>query len=142
MTDRKKNLIVTSGGKNVAPAPIENELVLSPYINQVMLVGDRRKFIGALIVPEFEKLRKYAARIGFSSATDSQLVKHPEVIGLYTREIAERSGDFARFEQVKKFVLLDRELTIEAGELTPTLKIRRKVVEEKYADSIDGLYSA
>lgn len=140
ITDRKKNLIVTSLGKNVAPQPIENLLVTNKYIEQIMLIGDKRKFISALIVPNFENINRYTKEIGLAYANNTELVNAPEVYKLIENEIESISTDLANFEKVKKFTLLDRELTIDNGELTPTLKIKRNVVEKKFKDLIDKMY--
>jgi len=140
ITDRKKNIIVTSGGKNVAPQPMENVLVASKWIEQVLVVGDKRKFISALIVPAFENLEKWASEKGLSWKTREELVNLRETNELYERVIEESMEGFSQFEKVKKFRLMSREFTIEEGELTPSLKIRRQVVEKKYKDIIDEMY--
>lgn len=140
VTDRKKNLIVTSGGKNVAPQPIEGALINSPFIEQILLIGDKRKFISALVVPNFENLTGWANKHNLYFDTQDELIRLSEVEDLIQEEIDQRNEDFARYEQVKKFRLLPKEFTIEEGELTPTLKIKRKVVEEEYQDVIDSMY--
>ncbi len=141
ITDRKKELIVTSGGKNVAPAPIENQLKAIKYVSQAVLIGDKRKFISALIVPDFEALQKWADRNSISYASIPELLKNEKVIELYHRKIDAVNKDLARYEQVKKFALLQEEMTLETGELTPTLKVKRRVVDEKHKDLIDSLYA-
>ena len=140
ITDRKKNILVTSGGKNIAPAPIENLLITSPLIDQVMVIGDKRKFLSALLVPNFEALQNYAGEQNISFENDKELVNHSKIHQYVANEVERISADLARFEQVKAFRLMPQPFTIEAGELTPTLKIKRKVVEEKYADMIDSMY--
>jgi len=140
VTDRKKNLIVTSGGKNVAPQPIEGALINSPFIEQILLIGDKRKFISALVVPNFDNLKDWANKHNLYYDTQEELIRLPEVEDLIREEIDQRNQDFARYEQVKKFKLLPREFTIGEGELTPTLKIKRKVVEEEHRDLIDSMY--
>jgi long-chain acyl-CoA synthetase len=140
ITDRKKHLFVSSGGKNIAPQPIENLFLTSKYIEQFMLIGDRRMFCSALIVPDFEALKSYAQAKGISAAHDKDLVAHPEINSLIQTDIEQIQKDLANFERVRKFVLLEKPLTIEAGEITPSLKIRRKIVEEKYAHLIDEMY--
>jgi len=141
ITDRKKNIIVTSGGKNIAPAPIENLLLTSPLIDQVIVIGDRRKFLSALIVPNFEALQTYAGEQNISVEDDKELVNHPKIHQYVASEAERLSANLARYEQVKAFRLMLAPFTIEAGELTPTLKIKRKVVEEKHADLIDSMYA-
>ncbi|MBN1352355.1 long-chain fatty acid--CoA ligase [candidate division KSB1 bacterium] len=140
ITDRKKNLIVTSGGKNVAPQPMENALLTSQYIQQVMILGDSKKFISALIVPDFGMLEKYANEHNIPYSNMDDLVSKDEIYRVVEKEVDRLLVNFARFEKVKKFLLLSKEFTIEDGELTPTLKVKRKVVLDKYKDQIDKLY--
>ncbi len=141
ITDRKKELIVTSGGKNVAPQPIENALKASKYITQAVLIGDKRKYISALIVPDFEVLTKWAERNGIEFSSNEDLIEKQLVKDLIQREIEKVNHDLARYEQVKKFALLPHELSQEGGELTPTLKVKRRIVNEKYKEIIDSLYA-
>lgn len=140
ITDRKKDLIVTSGGKNVAPQPIEMRLKRDPLVAEAVLVGDRRKFVAALIVPNFPLLE---ARLGLQSRppTDrAALVARPDVRALY-RDIVDRvNRELAQFEQIKQFALVPAEFTVAGGELTPTMKVRRRIVEERYRDLIEQLY--
>ncbi|NOY22392.1 MAG: long-chain fatty acid--CoA ligase, partial [Acidobacteria bacterium] len=112
ITDRKKELIVTSGGKNVAPAPIENKLKTITYVTQAVLIGDKRKFISAIIVPEFEALKKWAGRNNVTFSSVPELLKNEKIMGLYQRKIDEINKDLARYEQVKKFALLEEEMTL------------------------------
>jgi long-chain acyl-CoA synthetase len=140
ITDRKKNILVTSGGKNIAPAPIENLLLTSPLIDQVMVIGDKRKFLSALIVPNFEVLQSYSQEQNIPFKNNEELVTNQKINQYVTNEVERLSADLARFEQVRAFRLLSRAFTIEEGELTPTLKIKRKVVEEKFADIINSMY--
>ena len=140
ITDRKKNIIVTSGGKNIAPAPIENTMLTSPLIEQIMIIGDRRKFLSALIVPNFEMIQSYADEQGIGFNNNDDLVQNPKIIQYLANEIERLSTNLARFEQIKAFRLLPRLFTIEEGELTPTLKIKRKVVENKYVELIESMY--
>ena len=137
ITDRKKNILVTAGGKNIAPAPIECLLILSPLIEQVLLIGDRRKFISALIVPDFINL---PSAVGEENSSNEELVKSPAALKIIEEEIERHSVDLSNFEKVKQFILLPRLLTIEEGEITPSLKIKRKVVLEKFAGQIDAMY--
>jgi long-chain acyl-CoA synthetase len=140
ITDRKKNLIVTSGGKNVAPQPMENVLVTSKWIEQILAIGDKRKFVSALIVPSFPNLEVWAKEQELQWNTRDELIELPKVKELYERVIGESMEGFAQFEKVKKFILLPKEFTIESGELTPSLKIRRNIVVNRYKEIIDKLY--
>jgi len=140
ITDRKKNIIVTSIGKNIAPQPIENALSMSRYINQVIMIGDKRKYLSALIMPEYSNLQDYAKIYDIAYKNKEELISHEKVRELYQSEINRLLSDFSDFEQIKKFKIMNGEFTIENGELTPTLKIKRKYVEEKYAGIIDDLY--
>ena len=140
ITDRKKDLIVTSGGKNVAPQPIENLLKLSPYVTNAVVLGDRRRFISALVVPNFDKLKEYAGTNDIPFETNSDLTRSEQVLNFMEREIDRITPNLAFYEKVKKIALLDRDFEIEEGEMTPTLKVKRNIVEEKYKDIIDALY--
>jgi long-chain acyl-CoA synthetase len=141
ITDRKKDIIVTAGGKNVAPQPIEGRLKSNRWVDQAVLVGDRRKFLSLLVVPDFAALAAWASEQGIESPDRATLLRHPKVKGLMEQEVLGELGDLARFEAPKKIVLIDREFTIEDGSLTPTQKVKRRVVEERYKDLIDSLYS-
>jgi long-chain acyl-CoA synthetase len=140
ITDRKKNILVTSGGKNVTPATIENLLVTSPFIEQTMVIGDKRNYLTALIVPSFPALEKFANENGISYSDVKELLTNEKVYQAVDADIQNLTKDLARFEQLKKFTLMPKEFTIEDGELTPTLKVKRKVVSEKYADVINKMY--
>jgi long-chain acyl-CoA synthetase len=140
ITDRKKDIIVTAGGKNVAPQPIESLLKTNKYISQAVIVGNKRKFIAAIIVPDFEALEKFADAAGIKDKDAAKLIHDPKVLRKYHEEIEKMSEHLASFERVKKFVLIDRDFTIESGELTPTLKVKRKTIEKKFQDEIDALY--
>ena len=140
ITDRKKHLFVSSGGKNIAPQPIENLFLASRFIEQFVLIGDRRMFCTALVVPDFDSLKAYADERGIPFSHNHELVQHPEINELIEKDIDQIQKDLANFERVRKFILLARPFTIEEGELTPTQKIKRKVVEEKYAELIDKMY--
>ncbi|GAB4257912.1 MAG: AMP-dependent synthetase/ligase [Deferrisomatales bacterium] len=142
ITDRKKDLIVTAGGKNVAPQKVENALKLSKYIAEAMLYGDRKKFISALIVPDFEWLRRYAEWKKISYETLGELVRHPQVVDYFTRLVEEiqDKAELPSYERVKKFVLLDHEFSTAQGEVTPTLKIRRKQITDHYRNALEALY--
>lgn len=141
ITDRKKNILVTSGGKNVASAPIENVLKTSRFIEDVCLIGDRRKFVSAIIIPNFETLRKWATEHRIHVDSDKELVEHPSVYNLIWMEIETLQRDFARYEKVKKFLLIPEPLSIDKGEMTPSLKIKRSILEDKYKEQIDLLYA-
>lgn len=140
ITDRKKDLIVTSGGKNVAPQPIENTLKQNPFITNAVVVGGSRKFIAALIVPDFEKLEEYAKAKGIGYVNRKDLIQNEEVVRFISREVDRATPNLAPYEKVKKIALLERDFEIEQGEITPTLKVRRNIVEAKYKDLISSLY--
>jgi long-subunit acyl-CoA synthetase (AMP-forming) len=141
ITDRKKNILVTSGGKNVAPAPMENAMVNSPYIEQSVVIGDKRNFISALIVPSFEAIENYLKEQGKPAAGNKAIVENPDVNALIRQEVATAMESFSNYERVKEFGLLPRLFTLENGELTPTLKVVRKVVLENFSDDVDKIYS-
>jgi long-chain acyl-CoA synthetase len=141
ITDRKKEIIVTSGGKNVAPQPIENILKTNPFINQVMLVGDKRNFVAALIVPEFNQIKEWGRDQDLSSLSNEELVAHPLVIDKLGSEVDGMIHDLPRFEQVKRIILIEDEWLPETGELTPTMKLKRRVILDKYSDRIESAYS-
>ncbi len=140
ITDRKKDIIVTSGGKNIAPQPIERLLKSSPLVAEVVMIGDRRNFPIALVIPAFEALEKWAREKAFPFASREELIARPEVVALYEQVVKETTGHLAQFERIKKIALLPREFSIETGELTPKLSVKRRVVEQKYKDVIDRLY--
>ncbi len=140
ITDRKKNIIVLSNGKNVAPQPLESQLVQSPFIDQIMLVGNERKNVAALIVPNFDALKSWASENDVDASDIPEMLKTREVQQLIQNEIRERLTDFADFEQVRRFALLEKEFSQEADEMTPTLKLKRNVIIEKYGHVIDGMY--
>ncbi len=141
ITGRIKDLIITSGGKNIAPQLIESAVGRDPMIDQVAVIGDRRKYITALVVPNFEVLEGWAAISGINECPREELVKRPEVVALMAATIEAQSSELANYERIKKFTLLPRELTIDSGELTPTLKVRRKVVDEHFGELIEAMYS-
>jgi long-chain acyl-CoA synthetase len=140
ITDRKKDIIVTSGGKNVAPQPIENLLRINPYIEDALAIGDRRKFVSALVVPNFEKLEEYAKFNNISYETLGDLVKNDKVLHFMEGEVDRSTPSLASYEKIKKITLMERDFEIDKGEMTPTLKIKRNVVEEKYRGVIDDMY--
>jgi long-chain acyl-CoA synthetase len=140
ITDRKKDIIVTAGGKNIAPQNIENTLLSDLYIEQAVVIGEGKKYLSALVVPNFKELTDYAKKQGISFNTHEDLVKKPEILAFYDARIKDLMKDYARVEQIRRFTLLPREFSIETGELTPTLKIKRKVVSANFADAIDAMY--
>jgi long-chain acyl-CoA synthetase len=141
ITDRKKDLLVTSGGKKVAPQPIEASLKRSPLIAEVILLGDRQRFISALIVPAFAALERRLQDLGRPPAERSELVHRDDVIALYEEIVEALNRELSQFERIKKFRLLVQEFTIESGELTPTMKVKRKAVELQRASEIEALYA-
>ncbi|TKJ42144.1 hypothetical protein CEE37_00265 [candidate division LCP-89 bacterium B3_LCP] len=140
ITGRKKEIMVTSKGKNIAPAPIENLIKTSPYINEIMLIGDNRQYLTALAIPNFEKLSDVGLWHSDYSLHEDASIDDPKINKMIRAEIRQLSVDLAEFEQVKKFVVLRRDFSIEAGELTPTLKVRRDVVMERYEKEINSMY--
>jgi long-chain acyl-CoA synthetase len=140
ITDRKKHLFVSSGGKNIAPQPIENLFLSNKYIEQFMLIGDRRMFLTALIVPDFDALKEFADSNRLPYNDNNELTRLPQINTLIEQEINQIQKDLANYERVRKFTLLEKQFTIEDGELTPSQKIRRRVVEQKYARLIDSMY--
>lgn len=141
ITDRKKELFKTSGGKYVAPLAIENKLKESPFIEQVMLVGAERKFVSALIVPSFPNLREWCRKNGIPESSNDDLIRNSKVRDMYKELIERFNKFFNHVEQVKKFELLPREWGIDTGEMTPKLSIKRKIVIEKYKDAIERIYT-
>ncbi len=141
ITDRKKELFKTAGGKYIAPQPLESALKSSPYIEQAMVIGEFRKFPAALLVPSFANLEKWAHEQGISFQGREDLVRHPKVLELIQAEVDRINQQFSQYERIKKFILLTKEWTIEGGELTPTLKLKRRVLLSQYKDAIEALYA-
>ena len=141
ITDRKKELFKTSGGKYIAPQVLEQMIKGSRFVNQVVLIGNQRKFPAALIVPNWQLIDSYVQLKGIKASGKAELCRHPRIIDLFERQIAALTADLAQYEKVKKIALLENELTIEGGELTPTLKVKRRVIEEKYRPVINRLYN-
>jgi len=141
ITDRKKELLKTSGGKYIAPQPIEQLIKSSRFVNQAVVIGDGRKFPAALIVPDWEQLESYAKLKELNLHTHRELCQSPRIVDLFERQIAERTSSLAQFEKIKRIALLEDELTAEADELTPTLKVKRRVINKKYKDVIDRIYA-
>lgn len=140
ITDRKKDIIVTAGGKNVAPQQIENLLKTNLYITTAVAIGDAKRFISALIVPNFEKLEEYAKLNEISFTDRADLVAKDQIVDFVLSEVDKSLQDLAAYEKVKKIVLLDRDFEIAKGEVTPTLKVKRNIIEKKYAGIIESLY--
>jgi long-chain acyl-CoA synthetase len=142
ITDRKKDLLVTSGGKKIAPQPIEAVLKRSPLVSEAVILGDRRKYITALIVPDFGALERRLQGLGRPAHQGSRadLLARPDVVALYQEIVDALNRDLSQFERIKRIAVIPAELSIESGELTPTLKVKRKVVEERYAREIEQLY--
>jgi long-chain acyl-CoA synthetase len=143
ITDRKKEIFKTSGGKYVAPQALENKMKESPYIEQMMVIGANRKFVSALIVPSFMQLRKYLRdnypALSISDNNDT-IIKMPEAVSLLQKQLDKYNPLFSHPEQVKKIALLAHEWTVDSGELTPSLKIKRKIIEQKFSKEIEAMY--
>lgn len=142
ITDRKKHLFKTSAGKYIAPTPIENLFLASKYIDQFVLIGDRRMFLTALIVPDFEALKEYADANNIKYTNEIDLTKDERIYKLLEVELNQMQRTLANYERVRKFALLDRPFTIETGEITPSMKIRRKYIEERYGELIEKMYES
>jgi long-chain acyl-CoA synthetase len=141
ITDRKKDIIVTAGGKKVAPQPIENILKTNPFVLNAVMVGNKRKFPALLVVPDPDALQKWAKERNLTYTDFPSLIAQPDVMAKIEREVMGSLRDLATFEMPKKITLLERDFTIEEGEITPTLKVKRRVVEEKFAEKIDAMYA-
>ncbi len=140
ITDRIKHMIVNAGGKNIYPGPIEERFTTNKWIEQIMVVGERQPFMAALIVPDFDELELFASENEIEYNSMGQLIKHPEVQELYKNEVQSYAKEMASHEKIRDFRLLSNEFTVETGELTPTLKIKRRVVEDKYEDLIEDIF--
>lgn len=140
ITDRKKDLIVTSGGKNISPQNIENMILMDPSFLQVVVIGDKRNYLVALIVPQKKNLEDKALELGIGELSWTDKLRHPAILAWAEAKIQARTRDLARYEQIKYFTFLEKELSLEAGELTPTLKVKRKIIMERFAPLIDAMY--
>jgi long-chain acyl-CoA synthetase len=140
ITDRKKDVLVTAGGKNIAPQPLENQAKTSKFVVNAVMLGDRRPYPVMILVPNLEQLRAWAAHKGIECSDDATMLDRAEVHDKMERELRKQLRDFAQFEMPKKLLLIPNYFTIESGELTPTLKVKRRVVEERYRDRIEALY--
>ncbi|MDP1832686.1 MAG: long-chain fatty acid--CoA ligase [Geothrix sp.] len=141
ITDRKKEIIVTSGGKKVAPQPLENLLKGDKYISQAVLIGDQRNFITALIVPNFDSLVRWAGYKKITFASHAELILNPLVIAKVGSRVERINEHLSNYERIKKIALLDQEMTLEGGQLTPSLKVKRRIVNQMYAAQIEAMYS-
>lgn len=140
ITDRKKDLIITAGGKNIAPQNIENQLKFSPYINDAIVIGDRRKYLTAIIVIDEDNVVKYAQDNKIQYTTYASLTQHPEIKKLIQREVDAVNKTLANVETIKKFTILPKKLFVEDGEVTPTMKVKRKYINEAFKDLIEAMY--
>jgi long-chain acyl-CoA synthetase len=140
ITDRKKDIIVTSGGKNIAPQLLEGRLKTNAYIAEVVVVGNRRSFASALIVPDFEKLIPWCREKAIPAESREAMARHPGVHAFIMEQVETVNGEFAQYERIKRIAILADEFTIERGDLTPTMKVRRSVIESRYKHLIDELY--
>ncbi|MBW1848444.1 MAG: AMP-binding protein [Deltaproteobacteria bacterium] len=140
ISDRKKDIIITAGGKNITPSEIENQLKFSPYVNDAVVIGDGRKYLTALIMIDDENVMEYAQENRIPFTTYANLTKAPEIIKLIHQEVEKVNKNFARVETVKKFSLIDIKLTEDDDEITPTMKLKRKFVSEKFKDAIEAMY--
>jgi len=140
ITDRMKDIIITAGGKNVTPSELENELKFSPYITDAVVIGDARPYLTVIIMIDQENVEKFAQDHDVPFSNYASLTRAPEVQALIQEVIDGVNAKFARVEQIKKFFLLDTQLTAEDEELTPTMKLKRKLVQTKYAQQIDAMY--
>ena len=140
ITDRMKDIIITAGGKNITPSELENELKFSPYITDAVVIGDKRAYLTVIVMIDQENVEKFAQDADIPFSNYASLTRAPEVQELIQNDINRVNQKFARVEQIKKFFLLDTQLTAEDEELTPTMKLKRKLVEKKYAAQIDAMY--
>jgi len=140
ITDRMKDIIITAGGKNITPSEWENELKFSPYVTDAVVIGDKRAYLTVIIMIDLENVEKYAQDHDVPFSNYASLTRAPEVQALIQSEVDKVNTKFARVEQIKQFRLLDTQLTAEDDELTPTMKLKRKFVEQKYQALIDAMY--
>jgi long-chain acyl-CoA synthetase len=142
ITDRKKDLIVTAGGKNIAPQPVESRLKQSVLVENAVLIGDGRPFVVALLAPDPEGVAAWAGEHGVDASNLAAVLAHPDLEARYAGVVEEVNAGLARFEQIKEFRVLPRAFSVDGGELTPTMKVKRRVVAETYADLIESMYGA
>ncbi len=141
ITDRKKDLIKTAAGKFVAPQPIENHLKMQPLIQSAVVIGDRRRFIAALLVPNFAAVEARGRAEGIAFTSAREMAAHPKVRAWVAAQVEQVNANLAQYETIKRFALLDREFTLDAGELTVTMKLKRRAIEEKYAEQVEQIYA-
>jgi long-chain acyl-CoA synthetase len=141
LTDRKKDIIITAGGKNISPSEIENQLKVSPYVREAVVIGDRRKYLTALIGIELDTVGDWATRHDVAYTTYGDLARKPEVRELIAGWVDQVNRDLAQVEEIKRFALLDKELDHEDGELTATQKVKRRALEERFSTQIEELYA-
>jgi long-chain acyl-CoA synthetase len=141
ITDRKKEILVLSNGKKVPPQPIENALKLQPHIAQACIVGEKRNYVATLLVPNWEALEKWALANGIATQDRDRLVADTRVVSLLEREVEDVNKGLSRYEQVKKFWIVSGDWTVETGELTPSLKLKRRIIAERFAAHIKQLYN-
>jgi len=142
ITDRKKDIIITAGGKNISPSEIENELKFSPFISDAVVIGDKRKFLSCLIMIDEDNVMKFAQDHDVPFSNFESLCRTKEIVELIDEEVSRVNKKFANVEQVKKFSLIDIQLTAEDDELTPTMKLKRKFINDKYSNIIESMYQS
>jgi long-chain acyl-CoA synthetase len=142
ITDRKKDIIVTAGGKNIAPQPIENLVKTSSFVSQAVMLGDRRKFPVMLVVPNWDTVEKWAAQENIAFTSRAQLMDMPALRAKMDQEVAAKVAGLAHYEMPKQVGLLEHDFSVERGELTPTLKVKRRIVDQRYRETIDALYAS
>ena len=140
ITDRMKDIIITAGGKNITPSEFENQLKFSPYVSDAVVIGDKRKFLSCLVMIDYDNVANYAQALNVPFTDFASLCRTKEVQALIETEIEKVNKNFARVETIKKFRLIEQQLTAEDDEVTPTMKLKRKFVSEKYKPLIDGMY--
>jgi long-chain acyl-CoA synthetase len=140
IVDRIKDIIITAGGKNISPSEIENALKMSPFVGEAIVIGDRRKYLAALIGIDYDVVSNWAQRKRLSHTTYRDLSEKPEVRELIQKVVTETNGKFSSVEGIKKFALLGKELDHEQGELTATQKVKRSVIEDKFSEEIEAMY--
>jgi len=141
ITDRIKHMIVNAGGKNIYPGPIEELFKTSKWIDQLVVVGERQPFMASLIVPDFEALRLFAKEQGITFDGIEDLLQKEEILALFRKEIKDYSKELASHEKIRDFRLIPSEFTVESGELTPTMKVKRRVIQERYGDLIEEMFA-
>jgi long-chain acyl-CoA synthetase len=141
ITDRKKDLIITAAGKNIAPQVLENMLKYSPWISQAVVIGEAKPYLTAIVTLDQEKVTEFAQQKGIAFKDFAELTRHPDIALLVESAVKDVNAQLARVEQIKKWTVLERDFLQEADEMTPTLKVRRRAINQKYADVIESMYS-